>query len=79
MLIPSQIDPTMTPDGKHYMSVFVQYCPYQLASGPWDAAKRKAFGDTVIDTIAQPQPELQAADPARRGAGHRTTSRTKSA
>ena len=26
MLIPSQIDPTMAPDGKHYMSVFVQYC-----------------------------------------------------
>ena len=33
MLIPSQIDPTMVPDGKHYMSVFVQYCPYELADG----------------------------------------------
>ena len=33
MLIPSQIDPTMAPDGKHYMSVFVQYCPYRLADG----------------------------------------------
>ena len=59
MLIPSQIDPTMTPDGKHYMSVFVQYCPYQLASGPWDAAKRKAFGDTVIDTIARHSPNFK--------------------
>ena len=27
MLIPTQIDPTMAPAGKHYMSVFVQYCP----------------------------------------------------
>jgi phytoene dehydrogenase-like protein len=59
MLIPSQIDPTMTPDGKHYMSVFVQYCPYQLASGPWDASKRKAFGDTVIDTIARHSPNFR--------------------
>ncbi len=60
MLIPSQIDPTMAPDGKHYMSVFVQYCPYQLASGPWDAAKRQAFGDTVIDTIARHSPDFKS-------------------
>ena len=59
MLIPSQIDPTMVPDGKHYMSVFVQYCPYELADGPWDAAKRKAFGDTVIDTIARHSPNFK--------------------
>ena len=60
MLIPSQIDPSMAPDGKHYMSVFVQYCPYQLASGPWDDAKRKAFGDTVIDTIARHSPNFKS-------------------
>jgi phytoene dehydrogenase-like protein len=60
MLIPTQIDPTMAPDGKHYMSVFVQYCPYQLASGPWDAPKRKAFGDTVIDTIARHSPDFKS-------------------
>jgi phytoene dehydrogenase-like protein len=59
MLIPSQIDPTMAPDGKHYMSVFVQYCPYELADGPWDAAKRQAFGDTVINTIAQHSPNFK--------------------
>ncbi len=59
MLIPSQIDPTMAPDGKHYMSVFVQYCPYELADGPWDAAKRAAFGDTVIETIARQSPNFK--------------------
>src|SRR6202040_3500857 len=56
---PSQIDPTMVPDGKHYMSVFVQYCPYELADGPWDAAKRQAFGATVIDTIARHSPNFK--------------------
>jgi phytoene dehydrogenase-like protein len=59
MLIPSQIDPTMAPDGKHYMSVFVQYCPYRLADGEWTADKRRAFGDTVIDAIARHSPNFR--------------------
>lgn len=59
MLIPSQIDPTMAPDGKHYMSVFVQYCPYALADGPWDDAKRAAFGEAVIDAIARHSPDFR--------------------
>jgi phytoene dehydrogenase-like protein len=59
MLIPTQIDPSMVPNGKHYMSVFVQYCPYELADGPWDAAKRQAFGDTVINTIARHSPNFK--------------------
>ncbi|MFO1467471.1 MAG: NAD(P)/FAD-dependent oxidoreductase [Steroidobacteraceae bacterium] len=59
MLIPTQIDPTMTPHGKHYMSVFVQYCPYKLAEGEWTPERRKAFGDTVIDAIAQQSPDFR--------------------
>jgi phytoene dehydrogenase-like protein len=59
MLIPSQIDPTMAPHGKHYMSVFVQYCPYRLAEGEWNAARREAFGRTVIDAIAQHSPDFK--------------------
>ena len=59
MLIPSQIDPTMAPDGKHYMSVFVQYCPYRLAEGEWTPEKRQAFGNTVIDAIARHSPDFK--------------------
>jgi phytoene dehydrogenase-like protein len=59
MLIPSQIDPTMAPDGKHYMSVFVQYCPYELASGAWDGDKRQAFGETVMQAIARHSPDFR--------------------
>jgi phytoene dehydrogenase-like protein len=58
MLIPSQIDPTMAPDGKHYMSVFVQYCPYELADGPWDNEKRAAFGENVIEAISCHSPDF---------------------
>jgi phytoene dehydrogenase-like protein len=59
MLIPSQIDPTMAPDGKHYMSVFVQYCPYELAEGPWNDERRTRFGDTVIEAIARHSPDFR--------------------
>jgi phytoene dehydrogenase-like protein len=59
MLIPSQIDPTMAPDTKHYMSVFVQYCPYKLAEGDWTDARRAAFGETVIDAISRHSPNFR--------------------
>ena len=59
MLLPSLIDPTMAPEGKHYMSVFVQYCPYQLAEGPWTAARRQAFGETVLGTIGAYSPNFR--------------------
>ena len=59
MLLPSLIDPTMAPDGKHYMSVFVQYAPYKLADGEWTPEKRQAFGDTVINAIAKQSPNFK--------------------
>ena len=59
MLLPSLIDPTMAPPGKHYMSVFVQYVPYRLADGDWDDGKRTAFGATVIDAIAAHSPNFK--------------------
>ena len=59
LLIPSLTDPTMAPDGKHYMSVFVQYAPYHLAEGEWDGQRREAFGNTVIDAIARHSPGLR--------------------
>ncbi len=59
MLIPSQVDPTMAAPGKHMMTVFVQYCPPTLADGPWTPEKRDAFGQTVIDKIAQYSPDFK--------------------
>jgi phytoene dehydrogenase-like protein len=51
LLIPSMTDPTMTPPGKHYMSVFVQYVPPLVRGKPWTDADRNAFRDTVFDQI----------------------------
>jgi len=58
MIIPSMIDPDMAPPGKHVMSCFVQYAPYQLREGSWED-KRQAFGDAVIDTLSEYIPNLK--------------------
>jgi phytoene dehydrogenase-like protein len=59
MIIPTLVDPSMAPPGKHVMSCFVQYAPYHLAEGEWDDAARDAFGETVIDTIAERAPNIR--------------------
>ena len=59
MLIPTTVDPTMAPPGKHMMTVFVQYCPPTLADGPWTGEARDAFGRTVIDQLAEHSPNFK--------------------
>jgi len=58
MVIPTLTDPSVAPPGKHILSCFVQYAPYKLREGTWDE-KREAFGDAVIDTIAEYAPNLR--------------------
>ncbi len=58
MVIPSLTDPSVAPPGKHVMSCFVQYAPYKLAEGTWDD-HREAFGNNVIDTIAEHAPNIK--------------------
>ena len=41
----------MAPQGKHYMSVFIQYVPYNLADGGWTEEKRLEFGKHVMSRI----------------------------
>ncbi|HKV61118.1 MAG TPA: NAD(P)/FAD-dependent oxidoreductase [Candidatus Acidoferrum sp.] len=58
MVIPSLTDPSVAPPGKHVLSCFVQYAPYKLAQGTWDE-QREAFGDNVINTIAEYAPNIK--------------------
>src|SRR5687767_5026664 len=58
IILPSMIDPGMAPAGKHVMSVFVQYAPSTITGG-WDNMKRDAFGNAVIDAIAQFAPNIR--------------------
>jgi phytoene dehydrogenase-like protein len=59
IVIPTLVDPSMAPPGKHVMSCFVQYAPYHLdpALGTWDD-QREAFGDAVVARIAEFAPDL---------------------
>jgi phytoene dehydrogenase-like protein len=59
IVIPSMIDPGMAPPGKHVMSIFVQYAPYAL-NGGWTDAKREAFGDAVVKTLAHYAPNIES-------------------
>jgi phytoene dehydrogenase-like protein len=58
IVIPSLTDPSVAPPGKHVMSCFVQYAPYDLKEGSWDEHK-DAFGDTVINTLAEHAPNIK--------------------
>jgi phytoene dehydrogenase-like protein len=60
MLIPSLTDPTMAPPGKHYMSVFVQYVPPKVHGRDWTDEDRDAFGQAVIDQIANYSPNFKS-------------------
>jgi phytoene dehydrogenase-like protein len=60
MIIPTLVDPSMAPPGKHIVSCFVQYAPYHLADGKqWDDGMREAFGENVIDTLEERFPRIR--------------------
>ena len=54
--IPSLTDPTLAPEGKHVMSIYMQYAPFNL-KGDWEE-QRKSLGQTVVQTLAQYAPNL---------------------
>lgn len=59
MVIPTLLDPTMAPPGKHFMSCFVQYCPPKVEGRDWTDADHDAFGETVISQIADYSPAFR--------------------
>jgi phytoene dehydrogenase-like protein len=58
-VIPTTKDPTIAPEGRHIMTCFVQYAPYEPREGSWDDGAREALGDTVVDTINQYAPNFK--------------------
>jgi phytoene dehydrogenase-like protein len=58
--IPSVVDPTISPPGRHLMSMFVQYAPYELRDGSWED-QREAFADRCFDLLDQYAPNFKRA------------------
>jgi phytoene dehydrogenase-like protein len=60
IVFPTLFDKSMAPPGKHVMSCFVQYAPYELAEGAADwPNQREAFGKAVIDTLKTYMPTVE--------------------
>ncbi len=59
--IPSLNDPTLAPAGRHVMSIWMQYAPYELREGRWDDAQREALGDHVVNTLSEYAPNFKPA------------------
>jgi phytoene dehydrogenase-like protein len=62
--IPSVVDPSVAPPGRHLMSMFVQYAPYRLAEGSWDLEKER-FADRCLEVLAAYAPNVRRAVIAR--------------
>jgi phytoene dehydrogenase-like protein len=50
-------DPSVAPPGKHTMSVFAQYAPYELAHGTWDE-RRDEIADRTLAAVARFAPDV---------------------
>jgi len=64
LTIPSVVDPSVAPPGRHLMSIFVQYAPYALRGATWDD-RRDAFADRCFDVIDEYAPNFRRAVLAR--------------
>lgn len=50
-------DPALAPPGKHILSIFAQYFPYDRADG-WTSAKRESAADKIVALLARYAPNL---------------------
>lgn len=59
MSIPSVLDPSLVPAGKHLASIYVLFAPYELTKGEQNKAKEE-FADRTIDLINEYAPNFKA-------------------
>lgn len=50
-------EPDLAPEGKHTLSVFAQYAPYELVEGDWNS-RRDEIGDLVLAALERHAPGL---------------------
>ncbi len=57
MTMPSVVDDTVAPAGKHLMSMFIQYAPYTRTDGKqWDKASKDEFAARVFSIVDEYAP-----------------------
>jgi len=55
--IPTLLDPSLAPDGKHVLSAYFQFAPFKLKSGDWKS-RRDELSKIAIKTLATYAPNL---------------------
>jgi phytoene dehydrogenase-like protein len=55
--IPTILDPSLAPEGKHVLSAYFQFAPYKLKKGTWKE-RRGELANTVIKTLSAFAPNL---------------------
>jgi phytoene dehydrogenase-like protein len=55
--IPTLLDPDLAPPGRHVLSVYVQYAPYELKDQDWSTA-RESFAEAVTAALSRWAPDL---------------------
>jgi phytoene dehydrogenase-like protein len=59
MTVPTLYDPSLAPQGKHIMGIFLQYAPYTLSHSSWDDL-RDVYAERVLDVIAEYAPNIRS-------------------
>jgi phytoene dehydrogenase-like protein len=54
--MPSSLDSTLAPQGKHVMSMFTQYAPYRVNGGAWTDEMRNEYADRCFDVVERYAP-----------------------
>lgn len=61
MTIPSVVDNSLTPPGKHLMSMFIQYVPYHRRDGKeWNDATKAEFANRVFKIVGEYAPGFES-------------------
>jgi len=60
VMIPTLLDASLAPAGKHVMSICMQFAPYKLKKGDWTGIDREAVGHTILGALSAHAPDLLA-------------------
>lgn len=55
----SAIDPSLAPPGRHSLTIYAHYFPYDLADRSWDEAARAEAAEIVLATIEAHAPDIR--------------------
>ena len=59
LTIPTLYDPSLAPEGKHIMGIFLQYAPYTLREADWDTL-REPYADRVMALMEEYIPNIRS-------------------